>query len=83
MLFVISKSIPDRKITPTITVDFVHVFRWNANDSALFDHFRVLPNNRLHYLKVFHSDLLTVSTIRHVDGHKHLQVAVRRLFVPN
>jgi hypothetical protein len=41
----------------TITVDFVHVLRRNANDAALLDDFGIFPYNAFHNLEIFHGDL--------------------------
>jgi hypothetical protein len=50
--------------TLTIAIDLVHIFWWDSNDTALLNHLGIFPNNRLHDLKVFHSNLFAVSTIR-------------------
>jgi hypothetical protein len=35
----------------------VHIFWRNADDTALLNHFRILPHNRLDDLEIFHGDL--------------------------
>jgi hypothetical protein len=57
MLIKSAKYFRSSVLAHTITVDFVHIFWWNSNDTTLLNHFRIFPNNGLHNLKVLHSDL--------------------------
>src|SRR5271155_324309 len=39
---------------PGVTVDFVHLVRWNANQAALLDDSGIFSADVLHYLQVLH-----------------------------
>jgi hypothetical protein len=41
----------------TITVNFVHVFRWNTNDATLLDNLWIFSDYGLDNLEIFHCDL--------------------------
>lgn len=44
MLYIVNKE-EDQVVlfSLTVTVDFVHILRWNADDAALLDDFGILP----------------------------------------
>jgi hypothetical protein len=41
----------------TVAIHFVHVFWWDADQSALLNNLEIFPHNRLYDLQIFHRDL--------------------------
>jgi hypothetical protein len=64
MLPEISKMRLEERDILTITINFVHILWWYADDTALLDDFWVLPDDRLHNLKILHRDLFAISIVQ-------------------
>lgn len=41
----------------TVTINFVHIFRWDTTENTLFDDLGVFSDDVLNNLEIFHSDL--------------------------